>query len=159
MQYSSFLALALITGLTVQAADESDVRSTLNAVAAIGGEYLVAHRKDDPRFVVSVQRIAVCTLAGSPVTGDHLVVPYQIYPQESVRKHEEGTVKMQLIFDSEWCVRKAIVVESSKFWRLDFVSLQWAMAIKWTPKKPLYTSDGEPMITIPVAWGESQRKR
>ena len=86
-------------------------------------------------------------------------MPYQLYPKESAQNHEEGTVKLQLIFDPDWCVRKAIVVESSKYWRLDYVSLQWAMAIRWSPKEPLLTSEGEPTITIPVAWGASQGKR
>jgi hypothetical protein len=66
---------------------------------------------------------------------------------------------MQLIFDSGWCVRKATIVESTRFWRLDDISLKWAMTIKWSPKKTLSTSDGEPTVTIPIGWGASQRGR
>jgi hypothetical protein len=76
-----------------------------------------------------------------------------------MRQHEEGTVVMQLIFDSGWCVRKATIVKSTKYWRLDFASLQWAMNLKWTPKKTLLTADGEPTVTIPIGWGASQGRR
>jgi hypothetical protein len=66
---------------------------------------------------------------------------------------------MQLIFDSDWCVRKAIIVVSTKFWRLDYVSLQWAMTLKWSPKKTELASDGEPTVTIPITWGAHQGRR
>jgi outer membrane biosynthesis protein TonB len=85
-------------------------------------------------------------------------VPYQLYPAESVQRHEEGTVVMEFIFDSGWCVRKATIVKSSKYWRLDYVSLKWAMNLRWTPKKTLFTADGEQMVTIPIGWGKSQTK-
>jgi hypothetical protein len=44
------------------------------------------------------------------------------------------------------------------YWRLDDVSLQFAMTIKFMPKVPQFI-DGEPAAIIPLAWGASQSKR
>lgn len=116
-------------------------------------KYVAKQDETDPRFITSIERTGPCTLSGPPLA--KAVVPHQLYPAESVDR-EEGTVKLQLIFDSDWCIRKAIVVESSKFWRLDKVSLLWAMKVKWKPTKTLTTADGEPTVTFSVAWGASQ---
>jgi hypothetical protein len=72
---------------------------------------------------------------------------------------EEGRVKMQLIFDPDWCVRKASIIQSSGHSSLDSVSLKWAMTLKWSPKKTLFTDDGQPTVTIPIVWGHSHDKR
>jgi outer membrane biosynthesis protein TonB len=81
-------------------------------------------------------------LPGSPISTTQLRIGSELYPEESVKNHEEGTAKMQLIFDANWCVRKAIIIESSKYWRLDDQSLKWAMTIKWQPSKTKFTPDG-----------------
>jgi hypothetical protein len=161
VNYSIFFAFELFTGLTACANAQSDSGSTSKAVAVpeTKTKYLVVHQESDPHFITSVERIGPCTLRGTPLDTAGLTVPYQIYPAESVKKHEEGSVMIQLIFGSDWCVRKATIVESTKFWRLDYVSLQWAMTIKWIPKNTLFTSDGEPTVTIPIAWGASQGRR
>jgi hypothetical protein len=39
--------------------------------------------------------------------------------------HGAGTAVMEFIFDSGWWVRKAIIGKSSKYRRLDYVSLKW----------------------------------
>ena len=122
-------------------------------------KYLISHNEADQRFITSIERVGPCTLPGAPLTTAYVRVPYQLYPAESVSNHEEGTVKMQLIFDSDWCVRKATILESTKFWRLDGVSLLWAMKIKWKPEKTQSTADGEPTVTIPIGWGASQGHR
>ena len=81
-------------------------------------------------------------------------IPWQIYPQESVRLHEEGTVTMQLIFDADWGVRKATVLQSSGYYRLNYVSLQFVMTTKYS-FKVTQLIDGEPTITIPIAWAQA----
>jgi TonB family protein len=120
--------------------------------------YLVAHQEADSRFITSIERTGPCTLPGPPLT-KLIRVPSELYPRESVEKHEEGTVTIQLIFDPDWCVRKATITQSSGYWRLDSVSLRFAMTIKFTPKKTLFTADGEPTVSIPMAWGASQNRR
>ena len=159
MNYSIFFALALFTGLTARANAQSDSGSTAKAVVVPETKYLVVHQEADPRFITSIERIGPCRLPGPPLDTAHPGVPYQIYPRESVKEHEEGRVIMQLIFGSDWCVRKATIIESTKFWRLDYVSLQWAMTLKWSPKNTLFTSDGEPTVTIPICWGACQGSR
>jgi hypothetical protein len=156
MNYGSILVLAMVSCLSFRANAQAESGSTAKAVASPKTEtkYLVAHLEADRRFITSIERSGPCTLPGPPV--DAAKVPYQLYPAESVKQHEEGTVVMQLIFDSDWCVRKAIIVKSTKFWRLDYVSLQWSMNIKWTPKNAVLTPDGEPTLTIPIGWGASQ---
>jgi len=120
--------------------------------------YLVAHREADSRFITSIERTGPCTLPGPPLT-KVIRVPRELYPRESLEKHEEGTAKIQLVFDPDWCVRKATIIQSSGYWRLDSVSLRFAMTIKFTPKKTFFTANGEPTVTIPVAWGASQGRR
>jgi hypothetical protein len=149
MNCAIVLPLALVAGFIFPVTAQPDS----------GTPYLVVHQEADPRFITSIERTGSCALAGPPLETKQLRVPYQLYPRESAEKHEEGTVKIQLIFDPAWCVRKATIVESTKFWRLDSISLQWAMTIKWAPKKTLFTPAGEPTATIPIGWGASQGRR
>ncbi len=121
-------------------------------------KYRVDHLTAGSRFMTSIERSGPCKLRGLPLTKE-IRVPSELYPKESMEQHEEGTATIQLIFDSDWCVRKATITQSSGFWRLDNVSLWFAMTIKFTPKITAMTVDAEPTITIPIAWGESQRKR
>jgi hypothetical protein len=159
MNYSIVLALALVVGATLHVKAQSDSDTAAKAATVPDNNYLVVRQEADPRFIASIERTAPCTLRGRPLETTQLRVPYQLYPRESADKHEEGTVKMQLIFDRAWCVRKATIVQSTEFWRLDDVSLKWAMTIKWSPKKTLFTSDGEPTVTFPIGWGASRGRR
>jgi hypothetical protein len=160
VNYSIVLAMVSVVGIASSVKAQSDASSPAKAtVPDTGSSYLVVHQEADPRFITSIERTGSCTLPGPPLETAQLKVPYELYPRESADHHEEGTLKMQLIFDPDWCIRKATIVESTKWWRLDSVSLRWAMTIKWAPKKTLFTSDGEPTVTIPVGWGASQRKR
>jgi TonB family protein len=148
--------LVSISGASVQSGGGQE--STVVTAPVSETSYLVAHQAADSRFITSIERTGPCKLLGPPLT-TVIRVPWEIYPRESVEKHEEGTARVQLIFDPDWCVRKATITQSSGYWRLDNVSLRFAMTIKFTPKKTFFTADGEPTITIPVAWGASQRKR
>jgi outer membrane biosynthesis protein TonB len=160
-KFSIVLSVASVVGLASGVNAQSDVGSSTKAAAALetDSSYLVVHQEADPRFITSIERTGSCTLPEPPLETSQLRVPYQLYPRESAERHEEGTVKTQFIFDPNWCIRKATIVESTKSWRLDSVSLRWAMTIKWAPKKALLTSDGEPTVTFPIAWGASQRNR
>jgi hypothetical protein len=157
--YSIFTAL-LVVAASIPVQAQSDIKATPNVTAAPETEtnYLVVHKEGDPRFFTSIERKGPCTILGPPLSTEQLRVPFQLYPKESWEKHEEGSVKIQLIFDSDWCIRKATIIESTKFWRLDDVSLKWAMTIKWTPKKTLTTPEGEPTVDFPIRWGPSQRR-
>jgi|HubBroStandDraft_6_1064221.scaffolds.fasta_scaffold1179218_2 outer membrane biosynthesis protein TonB len=157
MKYFLFnLAFVAISIASVAVQSVLGQKSTV--VAAPETKYLVSHQEADSRFITSIERIGRCELPGTPLTSV-IRVPSELYPRESVEKHEEGTAKIQLIFDSDWCVRKATITQSSGYWRLDGVSLRFAMTIKFTPKKTFFTADGEPTVTIPMAWGASQGRR
>jgi outer membrane biosynthesis protein TonB len=121
--------------------------------------YLVAHLAVDPRFINSIERVGGCKISGEPIPISKVRVPYQLYPVQSVAGHEEGTVRMLVIFDRDWCVRKASVVASSGYWRLDEVSLKFAMTIKFKPSIIKQYVNDEPAIEFPIAWGASQRRR
>jgi TonB family protein len=135
--------------------------SSASSLAADNDEvhYWVVHQETDPRFITAIERVGDCKIPGEPLPVSKLRVPYQLYPAESVARHEEGTVKMLFSFDRDWCVRKASVVESSGYWRLDEVSLKFAMTMKFKPSVIKQYVDGEPAIMFPMAWGASQRGR
>jgi hypothetical protein len=66
---------------------------------------------------------------------------------------------MELIFDSDWCVRKATIVQSTGHWRLDNVSLSYMMTVRYMPKaQGIKEKDGEPTIVVKLGWGASQGK-
>jgi hypothetical protein len=117
----------------------------------------VTRRADDPRFVVSMARMYKCQLRdlGTMTKYDALRVPAELYPKESLRLHEEGTVMLELLFDDDWCVRKATVLESSGFFRLDEVSLQYALQLRFHFEVKDRV-DGQPMVRLPIAWGAGQ---
>jgi TonB family protein len=141
------LFLLWISSASSFAADDDDVH------------YLVVHQETDLRFINAIERVGGCKIPGEPLPVSKLRVPHQLYPAESVARHEEGTIKMLFIFDRNWCVRKASVVVSSGYWRLDEVSLKFAMTMKFKPPVIKQYVDGEPAITFPIAWGASQRGR
>jgi TonB family protein len=91
----------------------------------------------------SIERVGGCKIPGESLPASKLRVPYQLYPAESAAQHEEGTIKMLFIFDRDWCVREAPVVESSGYWRLDEVSLKIAMAMKFKPPVIKQYVDGD----------------
>jgi TonB family protein len=146
MRHLAFLVL-WISSTSVFAADNDDVR------------FLVMHQVADPRFIDAIERVGDCKIPGDPLPVSKLHVPYQLYPAESVTLHEEGTIMMLFIFDRDWCVRKASIVQSSGYWRLDAVSLKFAMTLKFKPLVIKQYVDGEPAIQFPISWGASQRKR
>lgn len=162
MKYLILLACVSLAGSNLSAIAQSDRRPVTEANFGPGIQekrYLLTHQEADPRFILSMERNGPCEISGRPLKVTEVRVPWQIYPAESVAKHEEGTVRMQFIFDSDWCVRKATITQSSGFWRLDRVSLQYAMNLKFQPSKPLVTAEGEPTINFPIEWGASQRGR
>jgi len=109
-------------------------------------------------IITSIERVGPCRITAPPETKGFRV-PSQPYPKESVDKHEEGTVIMELKLDPEWCVRKATIVQSTGFWRLDRVSLSYMMTVKYMPKpETIKQTDGEPTVTFKLGWGASQGK-
>ena len=146
MRHLAFFAL-WVSSASILAADIDDVH------------YLVVHQETDPRFISAIERVGDCKIPGEPLPVSKLRLPYQLYPAESAAQHEEGTIKMLLIFERNWCVHKASVVESSGYWRLDEVSLKFAITMKFKPSVIKQYVDGEPAIMFPVAWGASQRGR
>ena len=96
-------------------------------------QFLIARQEADPRFITSIERVGPCKVA-TPPEPKGIRVPWQLYPKESVDKHEEGTVSMELRLDPEWCVRKATIVQSTGFWWLDGVSLTYMRTVKYMPK-------------------------
>jgi outer membrane biosynthesis protein TonB len=128
-------------------------------VLASEKQFLVAHQEADPRFITSIERVGACKVTTPPFT-EGIRFPWQLYPKESVDRHEEGTVQMELILDPDWCVRKATIIQSTGYWRLDGVSLTYMMTVKFMPKpETIKQKDGEPTVVIRLGWGESQRKK
>jgi TonB family protein len=123
-------------------------------------QFLLTHNPADKRFLTSIERVGACKVTTPPETGGGIRVPWQIYPQESVDKHEEGTVMVELILDPDWCVRKATIVQSTRYWRLDNVTLAYAMTVRYMPKpEAIKQKDGEPTAIIELGWGASQGKK
>jgi outer membrane biosynthesis protein TonB len=121
-------------------------------------QYRLQHQEADARFITSIQRVGLCQIT-TPIL-ERVRVPFELYPRDSVDRHEEGTVTMELIFDSDWCVRKATIVQSTGHWRLDNVSLSYMMTVRYMPKPGgIKEKDGEPTTVVKLAWGASQGKR
>jgi TonB family protein len=125
------------------------------------GAYIVAERSSSTPGAAVIRKVNNPNLKirAAPPETKGLRTPWQLYPKESMDKHEEGTVTMKLKLDPDWCVRKATIVQSSGYWRLDGVSLSYLMTVKFNPKPELIKQkDGGPTITIRLGWGESQGK-
>jgi outer membrane biosynthesis protein TonB len=121
-------------------------------------QFLIERQEADPRFITSIERVGPCKVTAPPETAG-IRVPWQLYPKESVEKHEEGTVTIELRLDTGWCVRKATIVQSTGFWRLDGVSLSYLMTVKYMPKpEVIKQKDGEPTVVVRLGWGASQGK-
>ena len=76
--------------------------------------FLVAHQEADSRFITSIERVGPCKVTAPPETKG-IRVPWQLYPKESVDRHEERTVIMELKLDPDCCVRKASIVQSTGY--------------------------------------------
>ena len=145
-----------VLGYIVLSLFGSAVAAAENASSAT--QYIVARQEGDPHFVTSITRLGDCRLPGPALTASQIRVPWQLYPNESAQRHEEGTVKMKLTLDPDSCVSKATIIQSSGFWRLDEVSLKFAMTLKIAPNATIL-DDGHPTIIFPIAWGASQKHR
>jgi outer membrane biosynthesis protein TonB len=145
----SLVVVARLCGATLEVASATD---------AAEKQFLIVRQEADPRFITSIERVGPCGITAPPETKGFRV-PWQLYPKESVDKHEEGTVIMELKLDPGWCVRKATIVQSTGFWRLDRVSLSYMMTVKYMPKpESIKQTDGEPTVTVKLGWGASQGK-
>jgi outer membrane biosynthesis protein TonB len=145
----SLVVVAQFCGATLEVASATD---------AAEKQFLIVRQEADPRFITSIERVGPCRITAPPETKGFRV-PWQLYPKESVDKHEEGTVIMELKLDPEWCVRKATIVQSTRFWRLDRVSLSYMMTVKYMPKlETIKQTDGEPTVTFKLGWAASQGK-
>jgi hypothetical protein len=120
---------------------------------------VVMRRESDIRFMTSIERVGECHIK-TPPGENGLRFPWQLYPKESMDKHEEGRVTFELVFDTNWCVRKATIVNSTGFWRLDNVTLVYLMTVRYAPKpEQIKEKDGEPTMIMSLGWGASQGKR
>ena len=129
-----------------------------SATAAEDTKYSAAHNQADPHFLTSIERVGPCQVSTPAVAG--IRVPWQLYPPVSVANHEEGSVIVELVFDASWCVRKATIVESTGYWRLDNVTLEYLMKVKYKPKpETIKQKDGEPTVVVKLGWGASQGKK
>jgi Gram-negative bacterial TonB protein C-terminal len=127
----------------------------VGATLASDKEYLKTY---DGHFMRSIERVGPCKIITPPVGG--IRVPFELYPKWSVQYHEEGVVRMELIFDADWCVRKATIVQSTGYWRLDEVSLNYMMTVRYTPKpEGLKETDGQPSMVVRLGWGASSAKK
>ena len=105
----------------------------------------MTYQEQDSRFLTSIERVGSCKIKSDPVPVMRFAE--QLYPKESIARHEEGTVRMEFIFDTNWCIRKATIVKSTGYWRLDRASLSYVMTVRYKPKPEyLKIKDGEPTI-------------
>lgn len=117
-----------------------------------GTQYLMSKRPDYPEFIESVTRLTACKIPGPPLSWAQMRIPWaRFYPQESRANNEEGHVIMRLVFDRDWCVRKATIVKSTGFPRLDAASLKYAMTMKVSFDAKAF-EDGQPVVKFPIAW-------
>lgn len=116
-----------------------------------GTRFLVTKRSDNTKFLTSIARLNACEIPGPPAL---FIIPWNLYPAESRRHNEQGTAILQLLFDSNGCVRKATIVQSTGFYRLDNVSLEFLMTLKLQIDKfhITQTDDGQPTTRMPIVW-------
>jgi TonB family protein len=129
----------------------SDNAAISNQPQAADTMYMEAKQLRDTRFITSISRLTACKITRE--TDLRLMMP--LYPLDSRKHHEEGKVIMQLVIDSDSCVRKATILQSSGYYRLDKASLDFAMSIK-VPASMLRNiksfDDGQPTFAIPIVW-------
>jgi TonB family protein len=144
MTYSKAYAIAFFVSLIFLAQPVASDTPAANAET----QFLVTRQKADPRFIIAMTRLGPCTIAGPPKP---IRIPYQLYPPESLRLREQGRVVMQASFDVDSCVSKVSLLQSSGYWRLDEVSLRFAMTMK-TEMRSEEIVDGHPTFTFPITW-------
>jgi TonB family protein len=113
--------------------------------------YVETKQPGDKRFVTAITRLTACKI--TLVTNTRVLVPP--YPPDSRKHHEEGKVVMQFIIDSDSCVRKATILQSSGYYRLDKASLEYAMNLRFSPSmlsKLKSFDDGQPTFAFPIVW-------
>jgi TonB family protein len=113
--------------------------------------YMETKQPHDARYITAIARLTTCKIPRE--TDVHLMVP--LYPPESRKHHEEGKVIMQFLMDSDSCVRKATIVQSSGYYRLDKASLDFAMNLKLAPaalRNITTFDDGRPTFPFPITW-------
>jgi TonB family protein len=118
---------------------------------AIDPGYMETTLPQDTRFVTAVSRLTTCRIKNE--VDLHKLQPR--YPKESEKRHEEGKVIMQFVIDSNLCVRKASIVQSSGYFRLDKASLYFAMTMKLAPamlKNQTSFDDGQLTFPFPITW-------
>jgi len=149
---SALILFVQFSGATLEVAIAADA-------AVPEKPFLITRQEADSRFITSIERVGPCKVTAKPETKG-IRVPWQLYPKESVDRREEGSVIMELTLDPDWCVRKATIVQSTGFWRLDGVSLGYMMTVKYMPKpETIKEKDGEPTVTVKLGWGASQGKK
>ena len=114
-------------------------------------QYMETTQPRDTRFITAISRLTACKLTRE--TDLNLMMP--LYPPESRKHHEEGKVIMQFLIDSDFCVRKATILQSSGYYRLDKASLDFAMNLKFAPymlNNVKSFDDGRPTLAFPMVW-------
>lgn len=111
--------------------------------------YQITTRSEHPTWMLSITRLTSCEIKGPPT--QVIRVPWELYPADSIHHVEEGKVVMTLVFDQDWCVRKATITQSSGYYRLDNVSLEFTMYIKFQFVAKEF-EDGQPTLTFPINW-------
>jgi TonB family protein len=104
----------------------ADNAAISNQSEAADTVYMETKQPRDTRFITSISRLTACKITRE--TDVHLMTP--LYPLDSRKHHEEGKVIMQFVIDSDSCVRKATILQSSGYYRLDKASLDFAMNLK-----------------------------
>lgn len=116
-----------------------------------GTLYLETKQPRDTRFVTAIARLTACTITRE--ADPHQMVPQ--YPPESRKHPEEGKVVMQFLVDSNYRVRRATILQSSGYFRLDKASLDYAMNLKFPPSmlgKATSADDGQKAFAFPIVW-------
>jgi protein TonB len=91
---------------------------------------------------------------GTPVQRDPahpVVIPFQDYPQESIRRNEEGSCMVKLTIGTDGLVHDATLTISTGYKRLDDACLKAYRNQKFLPA----TQDGKPVIStieLPCNW-------
>ena len=117
----------------------------------IADGYLETLQAQDPHFITAVTRLTTCTIADE--YDPHKML--WLYPEASRKRNEQGKVVMQFVIDTNLCVRKATIVKSSGYFRLDKASLEFAMTLKFRPsmlKQVTQMDDGQPTFAFPMEW-------
>jgi TonB family protein len=113
--------------------------------------YLETKKPGDTRFITTIARLTACKIDRE--TDVRSMVP--LYPEDSKKHNEQGKVIMQLVIDSDSCVRKATILQSSGYYRLDKASLDLTMNLKFSASmlsKIKTFDDGRLTFPFPVVW-------